>query len=193
MPAVVLVVLMVVVVFVVAAEGRVVAVGINVCAANIVVVVVAAEGRVLGINVEPSCAAGVRVPPAASGKRGAAEPLVVGVKGCAGEASGAAAPARGNGLNALIPVAGVTGALPMTGDGLNVVDDVARGADAPNKGKGLNTLPPAVAFVVITVVCCNVRALAWTGSNTRLIRTDGMNLFMVRSWPEGEVRGAIKA
>ena len=103
MPAVVLVVLMVLVVVVVAAEGRVVAVGINVCAANVVVVMVATEGRVLGINVEPSCAAGVRVPPAASGKRGAAEPLVVGVKGCAGEASGAAAPARGNGLNALFP------------------------------------------------------------------------------------------
>ena len=33
----------------------------------------------------------------------------------------------------------------MTGDGLNVVGDVASGADAPTRGNGLKMLPPVVA------------------------------------------------
>jgi len=61
-------------------------------------------------------------------------------------------------LKTLIPVAGVGGALPKTGDGLNVVGDVASGADPPTRGKGLKMLPPLVTFVcstveVVTVVC----------------------------------------
>jgi hypothetical protein len=45
-------------------------------------------------------------------------------------------------LKALIPVAGVGGAFPTTGEALNVVGDVASGADPPKRGKGLKTLPP---------------------------------------------------
>ncbi|HKN88233.1 MAG TPA: hypothetical protein VJV04_15320 [Nitrospiraceae bacterium] len=48
-------------------------------------------------------------------------------------------------MKRLIPVAGVGGAFPTTGDGLNVVGDVASGADPPTRGKGLKMLPPVVA------------------------------------------------
>lgn len=52
-------------------------------------------------------------------------------------------------MKTLIPVAGVGGALPTTGDGLNVVGDVASGADPPTRGKGLKMLPPVVAKDVV--------------------------------------------
>lgn len=67
-------------------------------------------------------------------------------------------------MKTLVPVGGVGGALPIIGDGLKVVADVANGAAAPNRGNGLNTLPPDVAFTwetvdVVTVVCWTVTAL----------------------------------
>jgi hypothetical protein len=98
------------------------------------------------VDVGPVSAAGRSAPAVASGKRDAAEPLVGDVNGCTLTASGAAAPARGNGLKTLVPVGGVGGALPTTGDGLKVVAEVANGAAAPTNGNGLNTLPPVVAF-----------------------------------------------
>ena len=129
----------------------------------VVVVPAAVRGLFVVVGVNPLSAAGRSVPLAASGNRGAAKPLVGGVKGCTVTASGVAAPARGNGLKTLVPVGGVGGALPTSGDGLKVVTDVANGAAAPNRGNGLNTLPPVVAFpwktvVVVTVVCCTVTA-----------------------------------
>lgn len=129
----------------------------------VVVVPAAVRGLFVAVGIDPLSAAGRSVPPAASGNRDAAEPLVGGVKGCPVTASGAAAPARGNGLKTLVPVDGVGGALPTSGDGLKVVADVANGAAAPNRGNGLNTLPPVVAFpwktvVVVIVVCCTVTA-----------------------------------
>lgn len=149
---------------------------------TLVVVVVAAEARelVAGLNTGPR-APGVWMPTAVFRKLDEPEPIVVGVMGCTGVASGVEAPANGNGLKMLIPVAGVIGALPMMGDGLNVVGEVASGADAPKRGNGLNTLPPVVTFVVTTVVCCTVTAPAWTGINTILIRRDAVNVFMVIS------------
>ncbi len=134
----------------------------------LIVVVVVVPAAVMGlfvvVDVDPLSAAGRSVPPAASGNRDAAEPLVGDVKGCTVAASGAAAPARGNGLKTLVPV-GVGGALPTIGEGLKVVADVANGAAAPNRGNGLNALPPVVAFPwetvdVVTVVCCTVTAPA---------------------------------
>ena len=135
----------------------------------LIVVVVVVPAAVIGVfvvvDVDPLSAAGRRVPPAASGNRDAAEPLVVEVNGCTVTASGVVAPARGNGLKTLVPVGGVGGALPTIGDGLKVVADVANGAAAPNRGNGLNTLPPVVAFPwetvdVVTVICCTVTAPA---------------------------------
>ena len=110
-----------------------------------VLVVVVAPAPVAELNAEPFCAAGRRVPLLLSGKRGDEEPTVVGVNGWTGAASGAAPPVSGNGLKTLIPVAGVGGAVPMSGDALNVVGDVASGADPPRRGKGLKTLPPVEA------------------------------------------------
>lgn len=137
--------------------------GVLIVVVVVVVVPAAVKGLFVVVGVDPLSAAGRSVPPAASGNRDAAEPLVGGVKGCTVTASGAAAPARGNGLKTLVPVGGVGGALPTSGDGLKVVTDVANGAAAPNRGNGLNTLPPVVAFpwktvVVVTVVCCTVTA-----------------------------------
>lgn len=122
----------------------------------VVVTGVPATGRD-GASVDPLIAAGRRVPPEASGKRAAAEPLARGVNGCTATASGAEAPAKGNGLKILVPVVGVGGALPTIGDALKVVGDVPNGAAAPSKGNGLNTLPPLVTFPwenvdVVTVV-----------------------------------------
>jgi hypothetical protein len=122
----------------------------------VIVVVVVVPGAVMGVFVDPVSAAGRSVPPAASGNRDAAPPLVGDVNGCTVPASGAAAPASGNGLKTLVPVGGVGGALPTIGDALKVVADVANGAAAPNSGNGLNTLPPVVAFPwddVVTVIC----------------------------------------
>lgn len=130
----------------------------------VVVVPAAVTGVFVVVDVDPLSAAGRSVPPVASGNCDAAEPLIGEVKGCTGAASGAAAPASGNGLKTLVPVGGVGGALPIIGDGLKVVADVANGAAAPNRGNGLNTLPPDVAFTwetvdVVTVVCWTVTAL----------------------------------
>jgi hypothetical protein len=107
-----------------------------------VVVVVAAAVVAELLVADGSCVAGRNVPLAASGERGAGEPTVVDVNGCAGAARGAAAPANGNGLKTLTPVGGVGGALPTMGDGLKVVGEVANGAAAPNKGNGFKMLPP---------------------------------------------------
>jgi hypothetical protein len=129
-----------------------------------IVVVVVVPAAVMGVFVVVD-AAGRSAPPVASGNRDAAEPLVGDVNGCTIAASGAAAPARGNGLKTLVPVGGVGGALPTIGEGLKVVADVANGVDAPNRGNGLNTLPPVVPVPwetvdVVTVICCTVTAPA---------------------------------
>ena len=119
-------------------------------ALTVVVVVVVVPPGVRAVfavvDVGPVSAAGRSAPAVASGKRDAAEPLVGDVNGCTLTASGAAAPARGNGLKTLVPVGGVSGALPTIGDGLKVVAEVASGAAAPTNGNGLNTLPPVVVF-----------------------------------------------
>jgi len=124
----------------------------------VVLVVVVTAAPVPEFTIEPFCAAGLNAPPPLSGKRGAEDPTVVEVNGWTGAANGVAAPASGNGLKTLIPVAGVGGAVPTIGEGLYVVGDVASGADPPRRGKGLKTLPPPVTFVcptveVVTVVC----------------------------------------
>jgi hypothetical protein len=108
----------------------------------VVLVVVVAPAPVPEFTIEPFCAAGLRAPLPLSGNSDAEDPTVVGVDGWTGAASGVAAPARGNGLKTLIPVAGVGGAFPTTGEVLKVVGDVASGADPPRRGKGLKTLPP---------------------------------------------------
>jgi hypothetical protein len=130
----------------------------------LVVVPAAVKGLFVVVRIDPFPAAGRSVPPAASGNRDAAVPLVGDVKGWTVTARGAEAPARGNGLKTLVPVGGVGGALPTSGDGLKVVGEVANGAAAPNKGNGLNGLPPVVAFpwgkIDVTVVCCTVTACA---------------------------------
>ena len=108
----------------------------------VLVVVVVVPAPVMEFGAEPFCAAGRDVPPPALDTNGAEEPTVVEVNGWTGAASGAVPPVSGNGLKTLIPVAGVGGAFPTTGDALNVVGDVASGADPPRRGKGLKMLPP---------------------------------------------------
>ena len=134
---------------VVSVDWKTLAVPAVVAGVLIVVVVVVLPGVMAVfavVDVGPVSAAGRSAPAVASGKRDAAEPPVGDVNGCTLTASGAAAPARGNGLKTLVPVGGVGGALPTIGDGLKVVAEVANGAAAPTNGNGLNTLPPVVAF-----------------------------------------------
>jgi len=118
-------------------------------------------------GVDGVMAAGRNVPLAALGNIDEDEPVVDVVKGCTGVESGAAAPAKGKGLNTLIPVDGAGGALPTMGVGFTVVTAVAKGAAAPRSGNGLKTLPPAVAFdsvmVVVVTVVCTVTAEASSG------------------------------